>query len=415
MVECLNKVCGVDVHKRFIAATILSRAGEKEYREFGTELGSLLEFKDWVVSNRCERVAFESTGVYWIPVHMVLEGHVELLLANAQFIKNHPGRKTDKIDSGWIAELCLNNQIVASRVFQGTDREFRWLTRHRENLVNNVTQCKNRIHKALQTSQVKLSSVLSDVFGMTGMMIVEGLLRRDDPEVIVKRIKTRALKEKAPLILEAIRTGLDPVSCMLIRDNLAIINALTERIEDVDAEINRYILAREEDFRIALSMPGMGQVNASAILSEIGDYHDFRNGDSLAHWFGITPSLYQSADKRINGSITKRGSPHARKTMVEAAWAAIKAKGTIFNRAYLRIKARRGAKVAIVAIARKMLCILHHLLVNREMYMEKGIKEKHFKIKTTASSKVMTVEEMIKCLHEAGYIVRRDKGFKGCT
>lgn len=415
MSKCLNKVCGVDVHKRFINATILSRSGEKEYRKFGTELDSLLSFKEWVLTSGCERVAFESTGVYWIPLYTVLEGHMELLLANARHIKARPGRKTDKLDSEWIAELCLNDQIIPSRVFECSNREFRWLTRHREKLVGNMTQCKNRIHKALQISRVKLSSVISDISGKTGMMILEGLLRRETPEQIASKIKVKSMRKKIPLIVEAIRTGLDQVSITLIRDNLIVMNTLRERIASVDAEIGRYIQERVDDVRIIMSMPGMGQTSASTILSEVGDYNDFETGDSLARWCGLTPSVYQSADHQNNGHITKQGSPHVRRIMVEVAHAASKIRGTKLYRFFNRIRAKKGVKVAIVALARKMLCIMHHLLVNHEVYKEVDMKDKRIKIKTQPSSPALTLEEMIECLRQAGFTVTRDKSIKGCT
>lgn len=171
-----NIVCGADVHKKFIKATILSRDGTKLAGRFGMTLDEILRFKNWVISNKCEAVALESTGVYWVPIYTVLEGSIEVILANAYKIKHTPGKKTDNRDSAWLAELCLNGMIEPSRIFPKDDRELRNMTRSRENLVNNRTQMKNRIHKELESECIKISSVLSDIFGKSGMQILNALL-----------------------------------------------------------------------------------------------------------------------------------------------------------------------------------------------------------------------------------------------
>jgi transposase len=146
-----NRVCGADIHKKFLVATILSRDGTKKTKRFGMTLDDLLDFKSWVMENQCEQVAVESTGVYWIPIHSVLENAVDLIVANAYKIKHIPGRKSDLIDSEWIAELCLNGMIEPSRIFPKDDRELRRLTRAREGYVNDMTREKNKIHHALES------------------------------------------------------------------------------------------------------------------------------------------------------------------------------------------------------------------------------------------------------------------------
>ena len=169
-----NKVCGADIHKKFLVATIFSRDGTKSSGRFGMTLDEILKFKEWVIENNCEQVAVESTGVYWVPIYTVLEDKIEVIVANAYKIKHTPGRKTDMRDSEWLAELCLNGMIEPSRIFPKEERELRTLTRARENLVNNSTQMKNRVHQALEASCIKISSVLSDVFGKSGRHIMKG-------------------------------------------------------------------------------------------------------------------------------------------------------------------------------------------------------------------------------------------------
>jgi transposase len=172
-------------------------------------LADLLEFKIWVVENQCEQVAVESTGVYWIPIHAVLEGVVDLIVANAYKIKHIPGRKTDQIDSEWLAELCLNGMIEPSRIFPKEDRELRRLTRAREGYVNDMTREKNRIHHALESCGIKLSSVLADVFGKSGQYLLNSLLDGVELEEMIKGIPVKRIRKKADQIREAIRGSLE--------------------------------------------------------------------------------------------------------------------------------------------------------------------------------------------------------------
>jgi transposase len=180
-----NKVCGADIHKKFLVATILSKDGTQISERFGMMLDDILKFKEWVIANNCEQVAVESTGVYWVPIYTALEDKIEVIVANPYQIKHTPGRKTDKVDSEWIAELCLKGMIEPSRIFPKEDRELRTLTRARENLVNNRTQMKNRIHQILEYSCIKTSSVLSDIFGKSGRYLLDGLVRQEAVSEIV--------------------------------------------------------------------------------------------------------------------------------------------------------------------------------------------------------------------------------------
>jgi len=177
--------CGVDVHNRFIVATILSSDGLKLQNRFETNLEELLKFKDWLEKNGCHKVALESTGNYWLPIYHVLEGSVNFNLANAYQIKNVPGRKTDTLDSEWIAEICLKNLISPSRIFCRDHRELRSLTRTRESLMKVRTTVKNRVTHELEAACIKLSSVLSDIFGKSGRHIFNGLLNGMDLEEIL--------------------------------------------------------------------------------------------------------------------------------------------------------------------------------------------------------------------------------------
>jgi len=407
--------CGVDVHNKFIVATILSSDGLKLQDRFDTNLEELLKFKDWLKENGCHKVALESTGNYWLPIYHVLEGSVNFILANAYQIKHIPGRKTDTLDSEWIAEICLKNLISPSRIFPRDRRELRSLTRTRESLIKVRTKIKNRVTHELEAACIKLSSVLSDIFGKSGRHIIDGLLNGMDLEKILESIPSKRVRVNKEEIRGIIQASLSPSQIFLLRSHLNMIDSITEQIEEIDAMISDQIFSRNEDMRIALSMPGMGFVSASTILAEIGDFRDFSSPNKLAAYCGLVPSVYQSAGKLINGHITKHGSPHIRSMIIEVAHAIIRTKrNSKLKKFFLRIKARRGAKIGVVALARKVLCILYHLLISQETYQDdllgKPRSNKHSSVHSTIP---MSLDEMIRTIIKAGYEVRRNEYLEG--
>jgi transposase len=405
-----NIVCGADIHKKFIMATILSRDETKIRGRFGMTLDEISRFKEWVINNNCEAVAIESTGVYWIPIYTVLEGSLELILANAYKVKHTPGKKTDKRDSKWLAELCLNGMIEPSRIFPKDDRELRALTRAREKLANNSTQMKNRIHKELESACIKISSVLSDIFGKSGKIIINGLLEGKNIDKILQMITSKKILQKEQELRQAVTNSLDPARILMIRTYLELIDKIESEIEILNTEIMNRMQKLKEDLEIAISMTGMGFASASTILAEIGNYKDFETAEQLASWSGLTPEVSQSADKLVTGSITKQGSKHMRRMLVQVAHAISRSKNSKLKRFFLRILAKKGKKKAIVALARKVLCILHHLLMNREKYQDTEMsKTKKVKLNWTSSPIQMTEQDMINVLVGAGYTVQKMK------
>jgi transposase len=403
-----NKVCGADIHKKFIMATILSRDETKSSGRFGMTLDEIVRFKEWIISNNCEAVAIESTGVYWIPIYTVLEGSVEVILANAYKVKHTPGKKTDKRDSKWLAELCLNGMIEPSRIFPKEDRDIRTLTRAREKLVNNSTQMKNRIHKELESACVKISSVLTDIFGVSGKKIINGLLEGKNIDEILKMITSKKILKKEQELRQAVTSSLDPARILLIRTYLELIEKIENEIQILNKEILNRMHKLKEELEIAMSMTGMGFTSASTILAEIGNVKDFETAEQLASWCGLTPKVSQSADKLVTGSITKQGSKHVRRMLVQVAHAISKSKNSKLKRFFLHILAKKGKKKAIVALARKVLCILHHLLVNREKYQDSEMsKTKKVKLNWASSPIQMTEQDMINVLVDAGYTVQK--------
>ena len=402
--------CGVDVHNRFIVATILSSDGLKLQDRFETNLEELLKFKDWLKDNGCHKVALESTGNYWLPIYHVLEGSVNFILANAYQIKHIPGRKTDALDSEWIAEICLKNLISPSRIFCRNHRELRSLTRTRESLMKVRTKIKNRVTHELEAACIKLSSVLSDVFGKSGRHIVDGLLNGMDLEEILETIPSRKVKAIKEEIRGTIQSNLSALQIFLIQSHLDMIDAITKQIVEIDAKISDQISSRNEDLRIALSMPGMGVVSASTILAEVGDFRDFSSPEKLAAYCGLVPSVYQSAGKQINGHITKHGSPHIRSMIIEVAHAIIRTKrNSRLKKFFLRVKARRGMKIGVVALARKVLCILYHLLISQETYQDDLLSKPRSVRYSNVQSTSMGLDEMIKTIIKAGYEVKKNE------
>jgi transposase len=407
-----NKVYGADIHKRFLIATIISRDGIRIVNRFGMTIDDLLKFKNWVIENQCEQVAVESTGTYWIPIHAVLEGTIDLIVANPYKIKHTPGRKTDINDSEWLAELCLNGMIEPSRIFPKADRELRRLTRAREGYVNDMTREKNRIHHSLESCGIKLSSVLADIFGKSGRYIMNSLMDGIDIEEILKGIPVKRIRKKADQIKESIRGSLDTTQILLIRGSLEHIESIQKRISELDKEIKTRVSSRKEELNIAMSIPGIGFTSAAIILAEIGDFKDFDKPEQLASWAGLVPAVYQSADKLVTGRITKHGSRHIRRILVEVAQVIARTNRSQLKRFFLRVQAKKGHNVAAVALARKVLCILHHLLMNRETYQDEGVKTKKIKsadIDSASEQPEMSLMEMIRSLVKAGFEVRDTK------
>jgi transposase len=374
-------------------------------------VNGLLDFKAWLMSYGCQKVAVESTGRFWIPVHMILDGTVDVIVANAYKIKHTTKKKTDLKDSEWLAELCLNDMIESSRIFPKEDRELRNLTRAREAYIRDLSKEKSRVHHVLESCSIKLSSVISDVFGKSGMHILNGLMNGVSIEDILKGIPDKRVRDKkAEELREALMGKLEVSAIILIRQSLQIINQFNMRIEELDQEIRSRIASKPMDLKIAMSIPGIGIVSAYTILAEIGNYLDFKTPEQLAMWAGIVPSVYQSADKLITGSITKQGSKHLRWILVQVAHAISHKKGGKLKKFFLKIRAKKGHLVAIVALARKVLCILYHLLVNQEMYEEDGLAaRKDALILKKTDRQIPPIEEMIRYVVQAGYEVKKIK------
>ncbi len=401
----VEKACGIDVHKSFLVATILTCEGVKETKEFNTGLEDLINLRDWIMERRCQRVAIESTGIYWTPVYTCLEGKVETIVANARQIKNIPGRKTDYLDSEWIAEVCLNGQIKPSFIPSKGIRELRDLTRTRTKTIQTMTAFKNRVHKVLEKANIRISGVLSELFGIAGLQILGGILSKKNIDDILKNVK-RIGKKKAA-IKEAIRGELSQTDTWLIRECLETIEFLKKKIILLDSMINQRIEKeqKQDQLQILMTIPGISFTSASSILAEIGDVSVFSHPKHLVGWSGLAPALNESAGKSYSGHITKKGSKYLRRMLVQCAHVIAGHRPNRMRFFYQRILMRKGKKIAIVALARKLLSIIHHLLKNNEKYSEDELKPK--KVKTTKFQLIseLGLDEMIELISRAGYTV----------
>ncbi len=397
-----SKVCGIDVHKKFLVATILDRRGEKRIKEVPNSLEHLLQLREWILEEQCEVVAFESTGEYWIPLYDILEGSVETIVANPYHIKWIPGKKTDTIDSEWIAELALNDLITPSRILPKEKRDIRALTRLREKLVNERTDHKNRVHKILDSACIRLAAFFSDLFGKTGLKILKYILSGVPPEEIIKKLPKR-LQPHSDAILDTIRTQLSAQQVLQLQTSVTMIDLLNDRIKELEQTILNELHKERRKLQILMSIPGIGVIGATTLLAEIGDVTDFSSPDKLTKWAGITPRVYQSSNKLHTGSITKQGSKHLRWILVEIAHSCIRTKNTALRDFFDRIFSRSGYKKAIVALARKILKLVWHLLINDEMYQEKDIRPKSSRLPNPRDIGSISVSAALELLVKAGY------------
>ncbi len=403
----VEKACGIDIHQAFLVATMLDLAGTKDTRRFSTCIEDLLNLREWLLDIKCQRVAIESTGVYWIPTYTLLEGKIETIVANPFQIKNIPGRKNDILDSEWIAELCLNGQIKPSYVPPKEIREIRELTRSHVKLTQARTSFKNRVHKVLSRAGVHISGVLSDIFGKSGMIILDGILSGKTIDQTLNEIKNKKIRIKKTEIKESLKGELSQNDIFVIKECLDSIKFLDQKIKEFDSKINQNLNGMPKEMEILMSIPGVGFMTAAAIMAEIGNIKEFSNPKKLVGWSGLAPAINESAGKSSNGHITKKGNKFLRTILVLAANSIAIGRPNKLRFFYQRIKAKKGHKKAIVALARKLVSIIHHLLTFKELYSEEEGKQKIFKLPKFIPVLDFSLDDMIGILCEAGYSVNK--------
>jgi len=402
-VKCLSELgCGVDVHRDMLVATIIGDS-LKETKRFMNDVDGINGLKEWLKGHGCGRVVMESSGIYWVSLYLALEdAGFDVLLANAWQVKAIPGKKTDQSSSEWLANLLRSGLVKPSYVPEKRVRELRELTRLRVKLIGTRTAFKNRCHKVLNRVNIRLGSKLSDVFGKAGSEVLEGLMEGKTVDDILEHTGSRWLKKRGDEIKEVVKGVLSQSDIFVLKQCVDMVKQVDEKILEVDAQIET--LVNERDVDIVASVPGVGRKSAAVITAEIGDANRFLDGKKIASAAGLAPSVYQSAGKSFTGGITKQGSRWLRRIMVEVAHVAVRARDSKLRAFYLRVKAKKGEKTAIVAVARKMLTIIHHLLVNGERYVEEGF-EKRLRGRKAVYAGHVPLEDMVVVLRGAGYMV----------
>jgi transposase len=376
MMEVLYARCaGLDVHQRTVVACVRLAEGttvQQEVRTFGTATRDLLALADWLTSHGCTHVAMESTGVYWKPIWHVLDGQFALILANALQVRSVPGRKTDVNDAMWIADLLAHGLIRGSFVPPAPIHELRDLTRTRKQLVREVAQHTLRIQKVLEDANLKLTSVLSDVLGMSGRAMIEAIIRGEtDPERLADLSQGR-LKAARPAVVDALHGRVTAHHRFLLRLHLTHIDTLETTVREVEARVGDALIPFQAAVDRLMTIPAVRQTVARVIVAEIGlDMTRFPTAGHLVSWAGLCPRLDESAGKR-RSTRTRPGAPWLKTALVQAAWVAARTRNTYLRAQFLRLKSRRGPKKAILAVAGSMLTAAYYILKNETTYAELG-------------------------------------------
>lgn len=373
------RCCGLDVHQRFVVACLSIReAGQRrtELRTFGCTTGELIALRNWLITNECTHVAMESTGVYWRPVYQRLLGFFEVIIANAQHLKAVPGRKTDVKDAQWIADLLQHGLLAPSLVPPQEQQELRQLTRLRLSLTQEHSRLVNRIHKLLQEGGIKLTSVLSDVLGVSGQAILLALAAgENDPERLAN-LAHKSVRHKHIALVEALTGDMRGHHRFLLRELLTLTQAVDRSIAQVEREIERRLHPFEKAIMRLCQIPGVSQHTLEVLFAEAGsDMSRFPDAAHLCSWAGVCPGQHESAGKRQSGRI-RPGNHYLKVALIQAAHATALTQ-TYLGEQYRRIKQRRGTKRAAMAVAHSILVIFYHMMIREQPYQEKGVEFFH--------------------------------------
>lgn len=373
--EVLYPRCaGLDVHKDVVVACVRLAEGrevKRDTKRFGTTTRELLRLREWLESHGVTHVGMESTGVYWKPVWHILEGGFEQVLGKAKDMRNVPGRKTDQSDASWIADLLAHGLIRRSFVPAEPIQELRDLTRTRKQLVRERAQHVQRVQKVLEDANVKLASVLTDIQGQSGRAILEGILAGiEDPKELAELAHPR-VKASREKIAEALEGKVSDHHRFMLRLHLGQIDGLDRALSLMEARIEEKLSPFREEVELLETVPGLAEIAIAAVIAETsGEMSAFPSADHLVSWAGLSPQQNESAGKRKN--TRTRPQRWLKTVLVQAAHAAVKKKDSYLRAKYLRIRARRGGKKAILAIAAMLLRAIYHILRKKVPYQDLG-------------------------------------------
>ena len=402
--ELLHSTCaGLDVHKTTVVACVRRVVGstvETEVRTFATTTAGLITLGEWLVAAGVTCAAMEATGVYWKPVwHILSDETFELVLVNAAHVKNVPGRKTDVADATWLAELTAHGLVKPSFVPPRAVDDLRTLMRTRKQLVRERTANVQRLHKTLETANIKLDSVIADIVGQSGRAMLEGLIAGETDPAKLAGLGHRRLKATPAELAAALQGRITEHHRFMLRLHLDHIDAIDKAIGSIDARAGATIDPFRAAAELIETVHGIGRLAARTIIGEIGiDMSRFKTAGHLLSWAGMVPRNDESAGKRRSTRL-RHGGTWLKTLLVQCAWAAVRKKGTYLSAQFYQIAARRGAKRAIMAVAGSILTAIYHMLQTGETYRDQGAGR--LQQRTLANQ----TRRLTKRLAELGYIV----------
>lgn len=377
----VEKCAGLDVHQQTVVACVLraplDQRPRPEIRTFGTTTRELLELADWLETQEVTVVGMESTGIFWRPVWNILEAYsYDLILANARQVKNVPGRKTDQRDAEWLAQLLRSGLVERSFVPGVEQRDLRDLTRRRRKLLQQIGTEKNRVHKTLQDANIKLTSAVTDLFGVSGRSLLSTLLAEGEitDQTVLSMVKG-SLRKKVPALMEALSGRIRPHHVKMIRFSLEHIDFLQAQVRTIEDEIEASMQPFRAQRELMRTIPGIDVASANEVLAEIGgDMRVFSSDAHLAKWAGVSPGNFESAGK-AKGGRTTGGNRHLKAALVQCAWSASRTKETRLSGRFWRLTrrlGRDGKKKAAMATAHTILRIVYFVLLTGKPYEEFG-------------------------------------------
>jgi transposase len=403
--EVLHPHCaGLDVHKASVVACVRHMMGgavKREVRSFQTTTKGLIALSQWLSAEDCTHIVMEATGVYWKPVwHILSDGEFALVLANAAHVKNVPGRKTDVNDATWLAELLAHGLVRGSFVPDEPTQEMRNLLRTRKQLVRERSRHIQRLQKTLEDANIKLDSVISDILGLSGRRMIEALIAGETDPNALAALAHRRIKASPAELEAALRGRVTRHHRFLLGLHLQQIDAIDAAIDQIDPEVDALVEPFHAAVQLLTTIPGIDALSACVILAEIGrDMSRFPTAGHLISWAGLCPKNDESAGKRRSTRMRK-GAPWLKTTLVQCASAAARKKASYLQAQFHRLRARRGAKKAIGAVAASILTAAYHMLKNGTLYEDLG--PAHFDKRAQAKQ----VHRLIDRLRNLGFAVQ---------